>query len=161
MSFDCASTVVPQLISHPVPANCSTPFWDPIGGKCLCTSGSCTFTDNSRPIGVSTLNVITKTVSSRLRHSLTAPTSLGVESAEIILGTLLNQVKPTFLSAAPHPGSSLLVGGRASSYAQSELPSELPRCLPAVHEVNEKPSRETFSFGTHSRWFSHTSLLVI
>ncbi|KAF8204065.1 hypothetical protein BJ912DRAFT_941794 [Pholiota molesta] len=35
-----------------LPSNCSTPFWDPIGGKCLCNEGSCAFTDNSRPIGV-------------------------------------------------------------------------------------------------------------
>lgn len=42
-----------------MPANCSTAFWDPIAGKCLCTSISCAFTDGSRPIGVSTLGPIT------------------------------------------------------------------------------------------------------
>jgi hypothetical protein len=36
-----------------VPANCSTPFWDPIKGQCICTSDTCAFADNSRPIGVS------------------------------------------------------------------------------------------------------------
>ena len=36
-----------------VPANCSTPFWDPVAGKCLCDDDSCAFTDDSRPIGVS------------------------------------------------------------------------------------------------------------
>jgi hypothetical protein len=36
-----------------LPTNCSTPFWDPINGKCVCTSSTCAFTDNSRPIGVS------------------------------------------------------------------------------------------------------------
>ena len=35
-----------------VPPNCSTPFWDPIGGKCLCSATSCNFNDDSRPIGV-------------------------------------------------------------------------------------------------------------
>jgi len=34
-----------------LPANCSTPFWDPIKGQCLCTSASCQFTDQTRPIG--------------------------------------------------------------------------------------------------------------
>ena len=38
-----------------VPANCSTPFWDPIAGKCICTASTCAFTDNSRPVGVRTL----------------------------------------------------------------------------------------------------------
>lgn len=35
-----------------VPANCSTPFWDPIQGSCLCQESSCEFNDVSRPIGV-------------------------------------------------------------------------------------------------------------
>lgn len=35
-----------------VPANCSTPFWDPIGNKCICNSTTCSFSDDSRPIGV-------------------------------------------------------------------------------------------------------------
>lgn len=34
-----------------VPANCSTVYWDPIGGSCTCQSGSCAFQDESRPIG--------------------------------------------------------------------------------------------------------------
>ncbi|KZP04662.1 hypothetical protein FIBSPDRAFT_1054534 [Athelia psychrophila] len=34
-----------------LPANCSTPFWDPIAGNCLCTSSTCAFTDGTRPIG--------------------------------------------------------------------------------------------------------------
>jgi hypothetical protein len=37
---------------HRLPQNCSTPFWDPVNGKCVCTSDTCAFTDNSRPIGV-------------------------------------------------------------------------------------------------------------
>jgi hypothetical protein len=39
---------------HRISANCSTPFWDPIEGKCICTSSTCAFTDDSRPIGVCT-----------------------------------------------------------------------------------------------------------
>ena len=36
-----------------VPTNCSTPFWDPVQGQCICTSSTCAFVDSSRPIGVS------------------------------------------------------------------------------------------------------------
>ncbi|KJA28359.1 hypothetical protein HYPSUDRAFT_155525 [Hypholoma sublateritium FD-334 SS-4] len=46
-----------QAIRFRVPANCSTPFWDPIGGKCLCNQGSCAFSDNSRPIGPNGANL--------------------------------------------------------------------------------------------------------
>ncbi|KAH9486218.1 Chitin deacetylase 7 [Psilocybe cubensis] len=42
---------------HRLPANCSTPFWDPIAGKCLCTASTCTFTDLSRPIGPNGANL--------------------------------------------------------------------------------------------------------
>ncbi|KAF5313065.1 hypothetical protein D9619_002538 [Psilocybe cf. subviscida] len=40
-----------------LPANCSTAFWDPIAGKCLCNQGSCAFVDNSRPIGANGANL--------------------------------------------------------------------------------------------------------
>jgi len=40
-----------------LPANCSTPFWDPIAGQCICTSSTCQFTDNSRPIGPNGANL--------------------------------------------------------------------------------------------------------
>ncbi|KAF7363099.1 hypothetical protein MVEN_00662300 [Mycena venus] len=40
-----------------LPANCSTPFWDPIAGKCLCTSSTCAFVDNSRSIGPNGANL--------------------------------------------------------------------------------------------------------
>ncbi|KAF8633605.1 hypothetical protein AX15_001393 [Amanita polypyramis BW_CC] len=40
-----------------LPANCSTPFWDPVQGKCICTSSTCAFTDNSRPIGPNGANL--------------------------------------------------------------------------------------------------------
>jgi len=38
-------------------ANCSTPFWDPVAGKCICTSSTCQFTDNSRAIGPNGANL--------------------------------------------------------------------------------------------------------
>ncbi|KAJ7656978.1 hypothetical protein DFH06DRAFT_466784 [Mycena polygramma] len=40
-----------------LPTNCSTAFWDPIGGKCLCTAANCTFNDASRPIGPNGANL--------------------------------------------------------------------------------------------------------
>ncbi|KAJ7857553.1 hypothetical protein B0H13DRAFT_2237705 [Mycena leptocephala] len=40
-----------------LPTNCSTAFWDPIAGKCLCTSSTCAFTDASRPIGPNGANL--------------------------------------------------------------------------------------------------------
>ncbi|KAJ7202208.1 hypothetical protein B0H12DRAFT_1162848 [Mycena haematopus] len=40
-----------------LPANCSTAFWDPIAGNCLCTSSQCAFTDTSRPIGPNGANL--------------------------------------------------------------------------------------------------------
>jgi len=46
-----------QQPRHRLPANCSTPFWDPIEGKCICTSSTCAFVDNSRPIGPNGANL--------------------------------------------------------------------------------------------------------
>ncbi|KAI0047953.1 hypothetical protein FA95DRAFT_1491612 [Auriscalpium vulgare] len=40
-----------------LPSNCSTPFWDPIAGDCICTSSTCQFSDNSRPIGPNGANL--------------------------------------------------------------------------------------------------------
>ncbi|RDB19529.1 hypothetical protein Hypma_013411 [Hypsizygus marmoreus] len=40
-----------------LPMNCSTPFWDPIAGKCICDSHTCAFADNSRPIGPNGANL--------------------------------------------------------------------------------------------------------
>ncbi|KAL5495118.1 hypothetical protein ACEPAI_580 [Sanghuangporus weigelae] len=40
-----------------LPSNCSTPFWDPIGNKCICQSTDCSFTDFSRPIGPNGANL--------------------------------------------------------------------------------------------------------
>ncbi|GAA5932124.1 hypothetical protein JCM10213_006761 [Rhodosporidiobolus nylandii] len=36
---------------YTLPSNCSTAFFDPIKNECLCTSDSCKFTDQTRPIG--------------------------------------------------------------------------------------------------------------
>jgi len=46
-----------QTARHRLPTNCSTPFWDPIDGKCLCTSSTCLFTDGSRPVGPNGANL--------------------------------------------------------------------------------------------------------
>lgn len=40
-----------------LPSNCSTPFWDPIKGDCICNSSTCAFTDNSRSIGPNGANL--------------------------------------------------------------------------------------------------------
>jgi len=40
-----------------LPVNCSTPFWDPIAGSCICTSNTCAFADDSRPIGPNGANL--------------------------------------------------------------------------------------------------------
>ncbi|KAF8215642.1 hypothetical protein K438DRAFT_1561140 [Mycena galopus ATCC 62051] len=40
-----------------LPTNCSTPFWDPVAGKCLCNNSTCAFTDNARPIGPNGANL--------------------------------------------------------------------------------------------------------
>ncbi|KAG2069469.1 hypothetical protein BDR04DRAFT_1101568 [Suillus decipiens] len=48
---------VGQQMRYRLPSNCSTPFWDPIAGSCLCQSSDCAFTDNSRPIGPNGANL--------------------------------------------------------------------------------------------------------
>ncbi|KAG6852640.1 hypothetical protein C0991_010259 [Blastosporella zonata] len=40
-----------------LPSNCSTPFWDPIAGNCICNSSTCAFVDDSRPIGANGANL--------------------------------------------------------------------------------------------------------
>ncbi|KAI0368946.1 hypothetical protein BV20DRAFT_947179 [Pilatotrama ljubarskyi] len=45
-------------------SNCSTPFWDPIKGECICNSSTCAFTDTSRPIGPNGANLTGDQVSS-------------------------------------------------------------------------------------------------
>ncbi|KAF8661960.1 hypothetical protein AX16_001255 [Volvariella volvacea WC 439] len=40
-----------------LPANCSTPFWDPVAGECICASSTCAFEDDSRPIGPNGANL--------------------------------------------------------------------------------------------------------
>ncbi|KAF9025089.1 hypothetical protein BDZ89DRAFT_1092694 [Hymenopellis radicata] len=51
--------VVPdgQQARFRLPGNCSTPFWDPINGQCICSSQTCAFQDNSRPIGPNGANL--------------------------------------------------------------------------------------------------------
>ncbi|RKO88933.1 hypothetical protein BDK51DRAFT_24795, partial [Blyttiomyces helicus] len=34
---------------HPLPTNCHPLWWDPVAGKCLCTSPSCAYQDTGRP----------------------------------------------------------------------------------------------------------------
>ncbi|KAG5717983.1 hypothetical protein E4T56_gene1729 [Termitomyces sp. T112] len=46
-----------QKPRYRLPTNCSTPFWDPIAGNCICTSTTCTFADDSRPIGPNGANL--------------------------------------------------------------------------------------------------------
>ncbi|KAJ3477649.1 hypothetical protein NLI96_g10319 [Meripilus lineatus] len=46
-----------QQPRYRLPTNCSTPFWDPIGNQCVCTASTCTFADNSRPIGPNGANL--------------------------------------------------------------------------------------------------------
>ncbi|KAI0706171.1 hypothetical protein BC835DRAFT_1223104, partial [Cytidiella melzeri] len=46
-----------QQPRYRVPANCSTPFWDPIKGDCLCTSSQCAFQDTTKPIGPNGANL--------------------------------------------------------------------------------------------------------
>lgn len=40
-----------------LPANCSTPFWDPIKGECICSNSECAFNDDSRAIGPNGANL--------------------------------------------------------------------------------------------------------
>jgi hypothetical protein len=47
-----------------LPSDCNTPFWDPIGGKCLCQNGtSCQFNDQTRPIGVRRVHFVFSSLS--------------------------------------------------------------------------------------------------
>jgi len=44
-------------LRYRLPDNCMTPFWDPIGNKCLCTESSCAFVDQTRAIGPNGANL--------------------------------------------------------------------------------------------------------
>ncbi|KAG8793163.1 hypothetical protein FRC12_003673, partial [Ceratobasidium sp. 428] len=46
-----------QALRARFPANCSTPFWDPIGAECLCTDSQFQLTDQFRPIGPNGANL--------------------------------------------------------------------------------------------------------
>ena len=52
-----AYAVSDHFFRSSVASNCSTPFWDPIKGECICTSSTCAFTDTSRPIGPNGANL--------------------------------------------------------------------------------------------------------
>lgn len=51
------ATTSGQALRHRLPLNCSTPFWDPIGGKCLCSDSQCQFNDETKSIGPNGQNV--------------------------------------------------------------------------------------------------------
>lgn len=40
-----------------LPANCTTAFWDPIEGECICNSDTCSFQDTSKPVGPNGANL--------------------------------------------------------------------------------------------------------
>lgn len=46
-----------QALRYRISVNCTTPFWDPVQGKCLCTAPNCTYVDNSKPIGPNGANL--------------------------------------------------------------------------------------------------------
>ncbi|KAH9064067.1 hypothetical protein EDB87DRAFT_1777005 [Lactarius vividus] len=58
-----------------LPANCSTPFWDPIKGQCICTSSTCQFQDNSRPIGPNGANLTGGGTGGSFSSGTASPTS--------------------------------------------------------------------------------------
>lgn len=53
-----ASAAAGESLRYRLPNNCSTPFWDPIGNKCLCESDSCQFRDTTKPIGPNGVDLI-------------------------------------------------------------------------------------------------------
>jgi len=46
-----------SALRYRISANCSTPWWDPVAGNCLCQASSCQFTDETRPIGPNGVNL--------------------------------------------------------------------------------------------------------
>ena len=57
MSFSSRCPPRAILIPSSVPDNCTTAFWDPIEGECICTSDTCEFHDTTRPIGPNGANL--------------------------------------------------------------------------------------------------------
>ena len=53
------ATISGQALRYRLPLNCSTPFWDPIAGKCLCSDSQCQFSDETKSIGPNGQNVST------------------------------------------------------------------------------------------------------
>lgn len=114
--FSCTPQIAPRLIRCSVPANCSTPFWDPIGVKCLCASDNCAFADESRPIGVSALDIIRESPSfSFLRHSPMVPVLPVVELVGIPRGMADQTATLLSTEAGPCQSSFPPVGGIAPS----------------------------------------------
>ncbi|KAF8753729.1 hypothetical protein RHS01_06678 [Rhizoctonia solani] len=69
-----------------LPANCSTPFWDPIGSKCLCQDSACQFVDQSRPIGPNGANLTGGGTGGTVSSSTAGPTYVPFNGAEGLLG---------------------------------------------------------------------------
>ncbi|CAE6448586.1 unnamed protein product [Rhizoctonia solani] len=69
-----------------LPANCSTPFWDPIGSKCLCQDSACQFVDQSRPIGPNGANLTGGGTGSSASTSTAGPTYVPFNGAEGLVG---------------------------------------------------------------------------
>ncbi|KAI0304725.1 hypothetical protein BC826DRAFT_1100522 [Russula brevipes] len=62
-----------QKPRYRLPANCSTAWWDPVAGNCLCKGGNCTFNDNSRSIGPNGANLTGGSTSSDASASASTP----------------------------------------------------------------------------------------
>ncbi|KDN49056.1 hypothetical protein RSAG8_02409, partial [Rhizoctonia solani AG-8 WAC10335] len=75
-----------QPIRSRLPANCSTPFWDPIGAKCLCKDSACQFVDQSRPIGPNGANLTGGGTGSSTSTASAGPSYVPFNGAEGLLG---------------------------------------------------------------------------
>ncbi|CUA67472.1 hypothetical protein RSOLAG22IIIB_03124 [Rhizoctonia solani] len=75
-----------QPLRSRLPANCSTPFWDPIGAKCLCQDSACQFVDQSRPIGPNGANLTGGGTGSSTSTASAGPSYVPFNGAEGLLG---------------------------------------------------------------------------
>ncbi|KAG9121226.1 hypothetical protein FRC07_002908 [Ceratobasidium sp. 392] len=75
-----------QPLRARLPANCSTPFWDPIGAKCLCTDSQCQFTDQSRPIGPNGQNLTGGGTGGSSQSGTPSPSYVPFSGAEGVFG---------------------------------------------------------------------------
>jgi hypothetical protein len=94
-----------QPARHRISQNCSTPFWDPIDGKCVCTSSSCAFQDNSRPIG----SVTNLTGSDGSQSGSSAATSSSFADFNSL--AVSHQIPAGFIAAAVIGALGAFVGG--------------------------------------------------